>query len=85
MPFLLVCLFTNSGIWFTFNQEFPLFEQKLKLKSECEKEIKEVVAQINRKYKLVKLQEKKTIYVLEKELVINFNKVLLNKGLDRGF
>lgn len=62
MPFLLICLFISSGIWFTFNQEFPLFEQKLQLKSESEKEIKEAAAEINRKYK-VKLYEKKTKFM----------------------
>ncbi|XVE59076.1 hypothetical protein DITRI_Ditri05aG0015900 [Diplodiscus trichospermus] len=60
-------------------------DTKLLLKSDCEKEIEEVVAQIRRKYE-VKLQEKEAEFLLQKkELDVNYNKVLLNKILAEAF
>ncbi|XVF68548.1 hypothetical protein PTKIN_Ptkin11bG0011700 [Pterospermum kingtungense] len=60
-------------------------DTKLQLKSECEKEIEEVVAQIRRKYEL-KLQEKEVEFLLQKkQLDENYNKVLLNKILAEAF
>ncbi|XVF20260.1 hypothetical protein REPUB_Repub11eG0182400 [Reevesia pubescens] len=60
-------------------------DTKLQLKSECEKEIEEVVAQIRKKYE-VKLQEKEAEFLLQKkELDVNYNKVFLNKILAEAF
>jgi hypothetical protein len=60
-------------------------EQKLRLKSDCEKEIEEVVAQIRRKYD-TKIQERESEFLLKKkELDANHNKVLMNKILAEAF
>ncbi len=60
-------------------------EQKLRLKSDCEKEIEEVVAQLRRKYD-TKIQERESEFLLKKkELDANHNKVLMNKILAEAF
>ncbi|XP_037495734.1 helicase protein MOM1 isoform X1 [Jatropha curcas] len=60
-------------------------DDKLRLKSDCEKEIEEVVAQIRRKYE-IKLQEVESEFILKKkELDTNQNKVLMNKILAEAF
>ena len=59
--------------------------QKLHLKSECEKEIEEVTAQIQKKYE-TKLQESETEFDLrKKDLDVNYSKVLMNKILAEAF
>ncbi|KAH9613949.1 hypothetical protein KSS87_011018 [Heliosperma pusillum] len=56
-------------------------EMKLRLRSECDKEIEEVVAQIRKKYD-VKLEEAESLYSLKKnELEMNQNMVMMNKLL----
>lgn len=58
---------------------------KLLLKSECEKEIQEVIAQIQNKYK-AKLHDAETAFLLKKnELDKNHNKVLMNRILAEAF
>ncbi|XP_021279332.1 helicase protein MOM1-like isoform X1 [Herrania umbratica] len=60
-------------------------DMKLQLKSECEKQIEEAIAQIRRNYK-AKLKEKEAEFLLQKkELDVNYNKVLLNKILAEAF
>ncbi|XP_021665062.2 helicase protein MOM1 isoform X2 [Hevea brasiliensis] len=60
-------------------------DTKLRLKSDCEKEIEEVVAQIRRKYE-IKLQETESEFILKKkELDTYHNKVLMNKILAEAF
>ncbi|MCD9640797.1 hypothetical protein HAX54_026446 [Datura stramonium] len=60
-------------------------DMKLHLRSECKKEIEEVIAPIRRKYDL-KLQEAEAIYLLKKkELDMNQNKILMNKALADAF
>ncbi|KAL2557461.1 uncharacterized protein Fot_02200 [Forsythia ovata] len=58
---------------------------KLCLKSECEKEIQEVIAQIRNKYE-AKLHDVETAFQLKKnELDKNHNKVLMNRILAEAF
>ncbi|XP_022949441.1 helicase protein MOM1 isoform X2 [Cucurbita moschata] len=60
-------------------------KRKLHLKSECEKEIEEVTAQIQKKYE-TKLQESETEFDLrKKDLDVNYSKVLMNKILAEAF
>ncbi|KAK7850706.1 helicase protein mom1, partial [Quercus suber] len=60
-------------------------EQKLQLKSDCEKEIEELSAQIRLKYDM-KIQEVESEFLLKKkELDANRNKVLMNKILAEAF
>ncbi|XP_058001369.1 helicase protein MOM1 isoform X3 [Hevea brasiliensis] len=60
-------------------------DTKLRLKSDCEKEIEEVIAQIHRKYE-IKLQEIESEFFLKKkELDTIHNKVLMNKILAEAF
>ncbi|XVF46309.1 hypothetical protein PTKIN_Ptkin03bG0017400 [Pterospermum kingtungense] len=60
-------------------------ETRLQLKSECEKEIEEVVAEIRRKYE-VKLAAKEAEFLLcKRELDVNYSKILLNKILADAF
>ncbi|KAK4367206.1 hypothetical protein RND71_015086 [Anisodus tanguticus] len=64
---------------------FSLFQQKLCLKSDCEKEIEEMIAQIRKKYD-DKLQEVEAGFLRKKkELDVNQNKVLMNKLLADAF
>jgi hypothetical protein len=57
----------------------------LQLKSDCEKEIEEVVAQIRRKYE-TKIQEMEAEFdIKKKELDVNHTKVLMNKILADAF
>ncbi|KAF2285839.1 hypothetical protein GH714_008341 [Hevea brasiliensis] len=67
-------------------QHLPVkFLLKLRLKSDCEKEIEEVIAQIHRKYE-IKLQEIESEFFLKKkELDTIHNKVLMNKILAEAF
>jgi chromodomain-helicase-DNA-binding protein 4 len=59
--------------------------QKLRLKSDCEKEIQEVVAQIRRTYDF-KLQDLEYEFLRKKkEMDDNQNKVLMNKILAEAF
>ena len=59
--------------------------QKLRLKSDCEKEIQEVVAQIRRTYDF-KLQDIEYEFLRKKkEMDDNQNKVLMNKILAEAF
>ena len=67
--------------------EFLIFSllQKLQLKSDCEKEIQEVVAQIRTKHD-IKLQEIESEFLRKKkEMADNQNKVFLNKILAEAF
>ncbi|KAK9280673.1 hypothetical protein L1049_014371 [Liquidambar formosana] len=60
-------------------------DTKLSLKSECEKEIEEIVAQIHRKYE-AKLHDVEAAFQLRKnELDTNRNKVFMNKLLAEAF
>ncbi|KAM3692137.1 hypothetical protein ACJW31_08G066000 [Castanea mollissima] len=60
-------------------------DAKLQLKSDCEKEIEELAAQIRRKYDM-KIQEMESEFLLKKkELDANRNKVLMNKILAEAF
>ncbi|XP_074307801.1 uncharacterized protein LOC141642771 isoform X2 [Silene latifolia] len=60
-------------------------EMKLRLKSECEKEIEDLVAQIRKKY-CVKLEEAESSFSLKKsELELNQNMVMMNKFLADAF
>lgn len=60
-------------------------KQKSQLKSDCEKEIEEMIAEIRNKYN-ARLQEADTKYSLRKnELGGNLKKVLLNKLLADTF
>lgn len=60
-------------------------DMKLHLRSECKKEIEEVIASISKKYDL-KLQEAEAAYLLKKkELDMNQNKILMNKALADAF
>ncbi|GLT56802.1 hypothetical protein SLA2020_298190 [Shorea laevis] len=60
-------------------------EMKLQLKSDCNKEIEEAIAQIRKKYE-IKLQEAEARFLLKKkELDVNHNKVLMNKILAEAF
>ncbi|XP_060169506.1 uncharacterized protein LOC132600393 isoform X2 [Lycium barbarum] len=62
-----------------------LEDMKLHLKSECKKEIEEVIAPIRQKYE-VKLLEAEAAYVLKKkELDMNQHKILMNKALADSF
>ncbi|KAK4356365.1 hypothetical protein RND71_025336 [Anisodus tanguticus] len=62
-----------------------LEDMKLHLRSECKKEIEEVIAPIRKKYEL-KLQEAEAAYLLKKkELDMNQNKILMNKALADSF
>ncbi|KAK4358729.1 hypothetical protein RND71_020958 [Anisodus tanguticus] len=62
-----------------------LEDMKLHLRSECKKEIEEVIAPIHKKYEL-KLQEAEAAYLLKKEeLDMNQNKILMNKALADSF
>lgn len=64
---------------------FSVFKQKSQLKSDCEKEIEEIIAEIRNKYN-ARLQEADTRYSLRKnELGGNLKKVLLNKLLADTF
>lgn len=59
--------------------------QKVRLKSDCEKEIEEIIAQIRRKYE-IKLQEVESEFTLKKnELDTIHHKVLMNKILADAF
>lgn len=76
---------TPCIIYFILLSCFPLFEQKLHLRAECEKEIEVVAASIRKKYDL-KLQEAEAAYLLKKnELDMNQKKVLMNKALANAF
>ncbi|TXG58175.1 hypothetical protein EZV62_016004 [Acer yangbiense] len=60
-------------------------ETKLRLKSDCEREIEEVVTQIRRKYE-IKLKETEAEFLTKKrEVDANHNKVLMNKILADAF
>ncbi|XP_059430737.1 helicase protein MOM1 isoform X2 [Corylus avellana] len=60
-------------------------DMKLQVKSDCEKEIEEVVAQIRRKYE-TKIQEMEAEFdIKKKELDVNHTKVLMNKILADAF
>ncbi|KAH9614916.1 hypothetical protein KSS87_023646 [Heliosperma pusillum] len=60
-------------------------ETKLRLKSECDKEIEDLVAQIRKKY-CVKLEEAESSFSLKKsELELNQNMVMMNKFLADAF
>ncbi|KAL5831110.1 hypothetical protein ACOSQ4_016464 [Xanthoceras sorbifolium] len=60
-------------------------EHKLRLKSDCDREIEEVVTQIRRKYE-IKLQETEAVFLTKKrELEVNQSKVLMNKILADAF
>ncbi|KAJ8535518.1 hypothetical protein K7X08_023238 [Anisodus acutangulus] len=62
-----------------------LEDMKLRLKSDCEKEIEEMIAQIRKKYD-EKLQEVEAGFLRKKkELDVNQNKVLMNKLLADAF
>jgi len=59
--------------------------QKLRLRSECEKEIEEIVAQIRKKYE-EKLEEADVSFTLKRnELEMNQNKVMMHKILAEAF
>ena len=63
----------------------PFSEQKLRLKSDCNKEIEEVIAEIRMKYE-VKCQETEAAFLLKKtELDTYHSKVLMNKILAEAF
>ncbi|KAG8658119.1 helicase protein MOM1 isoform X6 [Manihot esculenta] len=60
-------------------------DTKVRLKSDCEKEIEEIIAQIRRKYE-IKLQEVESEFTLKKnELDTIHHKVLMNKILADAF
>ncbi|CAK9167786.1 unnamed protein product, partial [Ilex paraguariensis] len=60
-------------------------ETKVRLKSECDKEIEEIIAQIRSKYE-AKLQEAEAAFLLKKNIFdTNHNKVLMNKILAEAF
>ncbi|XP_057474494.1 helicase protein MOM1-like isoform X3 [Actinidia eriantha] len=60
-------------------------DTKLRLKSDCSKEIEEIIAEIRRKYE-VKCQEAEAAFLLKKtELDTYHNKVLMNKILAEAF
>ncbi|KAF5751556.1 helicase protein MOM1-like [Tripterygium wilfordii] len=60
-------------------------ETKLRLKSDCDKEIEEVVAQIRKNYE-IKLQEVEAEFLTKKkDMDENLNKVLMNKILAEAF
>ncbi|KAK3226957.1 hypothetical protein Dsin_006819 [Dipteronia sinensis] len=60
-------------------------ETKLRLKSDCDREIEEVVTQIRRKYE-IKLKETEAEFLTKKrEVDANHNKVLMNKILADAF
>ncbi|XP_027773466.1 uncharacterized protein LOC107023051 isoform X3 [Solanum pennellii] len=62
-----------------------LEDMKLRLRSDCEKEIEEMIAQIRKKYDH-KLQEAEAAFLRKKkELDVNQNKVLMNKLLADAF
>ncbi|XP_059297528.1 uncharacterized protein LOC132050331 isoform X1 [Lycium ferocissimum] len=62
-----------------------LEDMKLRLRSDCEKEIEDMIAQIRKKYD-DKLQEAETVFLRKKkELDVNQNKVLMNKLLADAF
>ena len=60
-------------------------EQKLRLKSECDKEMEEVVAQIRRKYEAKQQDAEFDFLMRRKDLDTNHNKVLMNKILAEAF
>ncbi|KAL7198220.1 hypothetical protein ACSBR2_020685 [Camellia fascicularis] len=60
-------------------------DTKLRLKSDCDKEIEEIVAEIRRKFE-AKLQDAEASFLLKKkELDANHGKVLMNKILAEAF
>uniref|UniRef100_A0A5B7AM86 Putative helicase protein MOM1 isoform X1 n=1 Tax=Davidia involucrata TaxID=16924 RepID=A0A5B7AM86_DAVIN len=60
-------------------------DMKLRLRSECDKEIEEITTQIRRKYD-AKLQDAEAAFLLKNmELDANHNKVLMNKILAEAF
>lgn len=61
------------------------FEQKNQLKSECDREVEEVVTQIRRKYEIRLKEMEAEFLVKKKELDANENKVLMNKILAEAF
>ncbi|MCD7472818.1 hypothetical protein HAX54_014187 [Datura stramonium] len=62
-----------------------LEDMKLRLRSDCEKEIEDMIAKIRKKYDH-KLQEAEAAFLLKKkELDVNQNKVLMNKLLADAF
>lgn len=66
-------------------ENFLSFEQKLQLKLDCEKEIKEAIVQIRQKYE-AKLKEKEAEFLLHRtELSETYNKVLMHKILAEAF
>jgi len=80
MSVLKTCL----GFLLLYEKSFSIL-QKLQLKSDCEKEIVEVVAQIHKKHD-IKLQEIESDFQCKKkEMNDNQNKVLMNKILAEAF
>ncbi|KAK6163357.1 hypothetical protein DH2020_000221 [Rehmannia glutinosa] len=75
-------LFHDSALLITVSF---LFKQMTRLKSDCEKEIQEMIAQIRNKYE-VKLQDAEAEFILKKNgLHENRNKVVMNKLLAEAF
>ncbi|CAL1366809.1 unnamed protein product [Linum trigynum] len=60
-------------------------KEKMQLKSDCEKEIEEVVAQIRNKYEVKMKEKEKEIMLSKRELDANHNKILMNKILAEAF
>lgn len=60
-------------------------ETKLRLKSECEKEIAEMIAQITKKYEAKYKEEDTTFQLKRKELDSTMNRVVMNKILAEAF
>lgn len=62
-----------------------VYPQKRRLKSECDKEIAEMIAQINRKYEAKHQEAVAAFHLKKKELDTNLNRVLMNKILAEAF
>ncbi|GMG98857.1 hypothetical protein Nepgr_000697 [Nepenthes gracilis] len=60
-------------------------EMMIRLESDCEKEIEEMVAQIHRKYATKRQEAEASFLGMKKELDSNQNKVLMNKILAEAF
>jgi chromodomain-helicase-DNA-binding protein 4 len=84
LTYLYYVLKTHLGFCLPCENFFSIL-QKLRLKSDCEKEIQEVVAQIRRTYDF-KLQDLEYEFLRKKkEMDDNQNKVLMNKILAEAF
>ncbi|GAB2285063.1 hypothetical protein Dimus_019519 [Dionaea muscipula] len=60
-------------------------EMMLRMVSDCDKEIEEVVAQIRRKYDTMRQEAELSFLLKKKEFDMNQNKVLMNKSLAEAF